>query len=71
MNISFEAAPAGTADGSVRGWIAVRAGWFRGLGILAAGTALLFWSAPSLGAVIGVIAATLVYLAIIEAVTNR
>lgn len=59
------------ADGSVRGWIAARAGWFRSLGILAAGAALVFWPSLSFAVVIGVIAATLVYLAVLEAITNR
>ena len=69
--LGVRAAPEAMADGPVRGWIAVRAGWFRGLGILAAGAALLFWPSLSFGAAIGVIAATLVYLAVLEAITNR
>lgn len=64
-------APAGQADGSVGGWIAARAGWFRGVGILAAAVALLFWLSLSFAVVIAVIAATLVYLAMLEAITNR
>ena len=69
--LRVEAAPEGVADGSLQGWIAVRAGWFRGLGVLAAGAALLFWPSLSFGAVIGTIAATLIYLAVLEAITNR
>ena len=69
--LRVQAAPAGMANGSVQGWIAVRAGWFRGLGIVAAGAALLFWPSLSFGAVIGVIAATLIYLAVLEGITNR
>ena len=67
----FRVQAAGAADGTVRGWIALRAGWFRGLGILAAAASLLFWPSLSFGAAIGLIAATLIYLAVLEATTNR
>jgi hypothetical protein len=68
--------PEAAADRAAQGrsplhWVAARAPWFRGIGILLGVILLVAWPSPTFGTVVVVVALELLYLAAIDTVVNR
>jgi hypothetical protein len=64
------------ADGATRGrsplhWVAARAPWFRGIGIVLGVVLLVAWPSLTFGTVVVVIALELLYLAAIDMIVSR